>query len=429
MKIFSKGATTTLAAFSLVITGVPVTHAAEYPPGRSWVASWTASPQPVWGPDFIFPTNIPLKLSDQTVRQVARVSLGGPRVRIVLSNAYGRQPLEIGHATLALSGPSESILAHSFRSVTFGGQTSVTIPPGAPLVSDPVQLDVPTLSQLTVSIYLPNETRSSSFHWDGRQTAWIVPQDQTRAINFDGEKSRAITTTARLILSGIEVETVGSAQAVAVIGDSISDGATADLDADNRWPDFLAKRLTPHNVAVINTAISGGRLLSDGMGVSALARLDRDVLDQPGMRSVVVLIGINDISWPGTLLDPKGELPSFASLTDGYRQFVDRAHSRGVRVIGATLMPFEGALPATPLDNYYRVDKDSLRKKLNSWIRKSGIFDAVIDFDKILRDPSHPSRLNPRFDSGDHLHPSDSGSRIMAESISLDVLLPSLVPE
>lgn len=257
---------------------------------------------------------------------------------------------------------------------------------------------------------------------NGRQTGWIVAGDQTRASVLETTKRSA--TTARPLLTGIQVEAARPARAVAVLGDSITDGATASQDKDTRWPDFLAARLAPRGVAVINAGISGARLLSDGMGVNALARLERDVLAQPGVRSMIVLLGINDISWPGTAFAPKAVRPSLDELTAGFRQVIEQAHSRGIRVVGATLTPFEGALPDTPLEDYYHVDKDALRQELNEWIRRSGVFDAVIDFDAVLRDPAHPSRIDPRFDSGDRLHPGDAGNRAMAEAVDLDVLLP-----
>jgi len=209
-----------------------------------------------------------------------------------------------------------------------------------------------------------------------------------------------------------------------VIGDSITDGATASLDKDSRWPDFLAARLAPHGVAVVNAGISGARLLSDGMGVNALARLERDVLAQPGAQSVIVMLGINDISWPGTAFARDAQRPTLDAMTAGYRQLVEQAHARGVRVIGATLTPFENALPGTPLDDYYNSDKDALRQRVNDWIRHSGVFDAVIDFDAVLRDPAHPTRIAERYDSGDHLHPGDEGNRTMADAVDLDALLP-----
>ncbi|WP_409027751.1 SGNH/GDSL hydrolase family protein [Janthinobacterium sp. SUN098] len=388
----------------------------------SWLASWTASPQAVWGSDFVLPANVPAVLHGQTVRQVARLSVGGPRVRIVLSNAYGKVPLRIGAATVALAASGSAIEAGSLRTLTFSGQPAATMAPGAPLVSDPIDLSVPDLARLTVSVHLPQPSATATFHWDGRETAWIAPQDQTRSLRID-DAPGVQTTTARLLLSAIEVEAAPGAQAVAILGDSITDGASASLGIDARWPDFLAERLAPHGVAVINAGISGGRLLSDGMGENALARFERDVLAQPGVRTVVVLLGINDISWPGTAFAPRAQRPTLEELSSGYAQLVAQARSRGVRVIGATVTPFAGALPGTPLSDYYQKEKDALRQQLNAWIRTSGLFDAVLDFDALARDPAHPLRLLPAYDSGDHLHPGDAGNRALAEGIDLPLLL------
>jgi lysophospholipase L1-like esterase len=389
----------------------------------TWLASWTASPQAVWSSDFLFPSNVPAVLHGHTVRQVARLSVGGPRVRIVLSNAYGKVPLRIGEATVALAASGSAIKPGSLRTLTFAGQPSASVAPGAPIISDPVDLSVPDLARLTVSIHLPQASPVSTFHWDGRETAWIAPHDQTRAARIDDAQAGVQTTTARLLLSAIEVQAAPGTQAVAILGDSITDGASASLGMDARWPDFLAERLAPQGVAVINAGISGARLLSDGMGVNALARFERDVLAQPGVRSVVVLLGINDISWPGTAFAPRVQRPTLEELTAGYVQLVAQARSRGVRVVGATLTPFAGALPGTPLSDYYQPEKDALRQQLNAWIRSSGTFDAVLDFDAWARDPAHPLRLLPAYDSGDHLHPGDAGNRALAERIALPLLL------
>ena len=388
----------------------------------AWLASWSASPQAVWAPDFVLPANVPARLRDQTVRQVARLSMGGPRVRLVLSNAHGGTPLRLGAVTLALAAHGSAIEPHSLRTVTFAGRNTATIAPGAPLVSDPIALTVPDLARLAVSIHLPHDTAITTFHWDGRETAWIVPGDQTGRPAIDAAQPALQTTTARLLLSSIEVEAAPAASAVAVFGDSITDGAGASLGRDTRWPDALAERLAPQGVAVINAGISGARLLRDGMGVNALARFGRDVPGQSGVRTVIVLLGINDISWPGTAFDPHGRRPALEELTDGYRQLIAQAHSHGVRVIGVTLTPFEGALPGTPLADYYQPEKEALRQRLNAWIRSSASFDAVLDADALLRDPVQPRRLLPAYDSGDHLHPGDAGNRALAEAIDLRVL-------
>ncbi|SDR52457.1 Lysophospholipase L1 [Paraburkholderia fungorum] len=415
------------ASAALVValaTGCATITAPAVAQPSTWVATWQASPQPVWGSDFLFPANIPEVLRDQTLRQVARISVGGQRLRIVLSNAYGSQPVAVGRATVAWAGKQDAVTDGNVRTVTFGGRETASIAPGASLVSDPVALPVSALAQAMVSLYLPDTTPMTTFHWDGRQTAWIVPGDQSSALALTKTGGVMQSTTARPLLTGIDVETESAARAVIVIGDSITDGAAASLNQDSRWPDFLAARLAPYGVAVVNAGISGARLLSDGMGVNALARLNRDVLTQPGASSVIVMLGINDIAWPGTAFARTARRPALDDLTAGYRQLIEQAHRRGLRVIGATLTPFEGALPGTPLDNYYDTDKDALRQRVNDWIRHSGVFDAVIDFDAALRDPVHPARLAERYDSGDHLHPGDAGNRKMAEFVDLGALVP-----
>jgi len=425
MKIFSLSSAGLMFAsvFTVGAASLAANTVAAVP---NWVATWSASPQAVWAADFLFPVNAPRVLNDQTIRQVVRVSLGGPRMRIVLSNAYGLRPITLGKATAALPARDGAVAAGSLRTLTFGGRETATLLPGAALLSDPLAWSIPDLGQVTISVYLPQATPVGTFHWDGRQTGWILPGDQTRVAQLKSGPGAVQTTTTRLLLAGIQVETAAPARAVAVLGDSITDGAAASLDKNTRWPDFLAARLAPYGVAVVNAGISGGRLLSDGMGANALARLDRDVLAQPGVQSVIVLLGINDIAWPGTAFAPTGRQPTLAALTAGYRQLIAQAHSRGIRVIGATLTPFAGALPNTPLDNYYRFDKDALRGQVNAWIRHSGAFDAVIDFDALVRDPAHPKRMAARFDSGDRLHPGDAGNRAMAEAVDLHALLPHL---
>lgn len=407
MNRFSQLVTTALIGLSSAAS------AASAPPAPHWVASWQASPQPVWGAEFLFPTLVPAALQDQTFRQTARISLGGSRLRVRLSNAYGTQPLRIGAASVAARAGDTP------QPLSFEGQPGVLIGPGQERLSDPLPLATADRQALQVSVFVPGPMPVQTFHWEGRQTSWIAPGDQSQAQALSGASS----TTARLFLAGIEVEAPTSARSVVVIGDSITDGATASLDQDQRWTDHLAARLAPQGIAVVNAGISGGRLLRDGMGESAPARFQRDVLDQPGVSSVIVLIGINDISWPGTAFARKQARPTLAELQAGYRSLAEQAHRRGLRILGATLMPFAGALPGTPLDDYYHPDKDALRRQLNAWLRTDGPFDAVIDLDAALRDPADPSRMAAAYDSGDHLHPGDAGNRAMAEAVDLDVLL------
>lgn len=384
---------------------------------KSWVGTWMAAPQPVWEDGFALPTGIPATARNETIRQIVRVSLGGDRIRLVLSNRYGSAPLAIGAASVAVDAGS-GIVEETSRKVAFGGAPFVRIPAGASAVSDPVNLAIDDLSRIAVSIFLPERTPLTTFHWDSRQTGFIGNGDSTGKMELRAPKP----TTARLVLSHVLVETPNRGSVV-VIGDSITDGNGATMDADTRWPDFLAARLADRRIAVLNAGISGARLLSSKMGENALARFDRDVLALPRVRAAIVLIGINDISWPGTAFAPDDTMPSSETMIAGYRQLIARAQVHGVRIVGGTLLPFEGALEGTPLNDYHDPQKDALRQRMNGWIRKSDAFDAVVDFAAALADRNAPTRLDPRYDSGDHLHPGDLGNERMAETVDLDALL------
>lgn len=392
--------------------------------GGRWIGTWAASPQPVWQPDFFLPVAIPRGLLNQTVRQVARVSLGGNRVRIVLSNEYGDRPLAVGAARIGRAEPEGGVVPGSDRALTFAGSASVVVPPGAPVTSDPVDMAVPALGELAISVFFPGVTPVTTWHGDAVQTAYISkPEgDLTGSPRF----TAAQTALSRLFLSEIHVEARPGARAVVMFGDSITDGNSSTPDTNRRWPDFLAQRLAEAQqpVAVLNQGISGARVLRDRMGDNALARFDRDVLTTPYATSVVSMIGINDIGWPGTILVPDGEpAPSVEQIVAGYRQLIDRAHDHGLRILGATLTPFEGALEPTPIRGYFTEAKEAKRVEVNQWIRTSGAFDGVIDFDAATRDPANPRRIQAAFDSGDHLHPNDAGYRAMAAAVDLRALL------
>jgi lysophospholipase L1-like esterase len=387
-----------------------------------WIDTWSASPQPVWEPDFFAPAGIPRTLRNQTIRHVARISLGGSRVRVEFSNEYGEHPLVIGAAHVALAGEKDAIAPGSDRVLTFSGSTSITVPPGAPVWSDPVDLAVAALGSVAVSLFLPEVTPATTWHNDARQTAYISGEgDFTAAERFEP----AQTVTSRIFLSGIAVDAAPEARAVVLFGDSITDGDGSTLDANHRWPDFLAERLNKANpkVAVLNEGISGARVLRDRMGDNALARFDRDVLSHPRADTVVLMMGINDIGWPETILVPKGEpAPSAEDVIDGYEQIIARAHANGMRIIGATLTPFEDTFRGTPLYGYYSEAKEAKRAAINQWIRTSGAFDGVIDFDAATRDPANPKHIRAEYDKGDHLHPNDTGYKAMAESVDLGLL-------
>ena len=388
----------------------------------NWIDTWSASPQPDWGADFFAPVGVPRSLRDQTIRQVARVSQSGDRVRVELSNEYGEHPLVIGEARVALAGEGGAIVPGSDHVLTFGGQQGIVVPPGAPVWSDPVGLAVEDLGSLAVSLYLPEVAPTTTWHNDARQTAYISGNG-----NFAGDETfeAAVTVPSRIFLSGIAVDADPEARAVVLFGDSITDGDGSSLDQNNRYPDVLAERLVEAgaNVAVLNEGISGARVLSDRMGDNALARFDRDVLSHPGADTVVLMMGINDIGWPGTALVPEGEsAPSVEAILQGYRQLIDRAHVHDMRIIGATLTPFEDAFEGGPLEGYYDEDKEAKRQAVNDWIRTSGAFDGVIDFDAALQDPESPGRIRAEFDKGDHLHPNDAGYEAMAEAVDLELL-------
>ena len=390
------------------------------PSNARLVPAWTASQQATWGSDFLFPTNIPATLANRTLRQVVRLAIGGREVRVLLANTYGTRPIIVAGASIAASAGGSKTSPASGHALTFNGNAAVTIAPGSKILSDPVETTVPAGSDLAVSIYFSAEPQIESFHWDGRRTGYVLAGNQVAATS----PKVVETTTVRLLLAGVMVDAPGAKGTVVVMGDSITDGASATLDSETRWPDYLASRAAPRGIAVVNAGISGARLLSDGMGRSALARLDQDVLAQPGVRTLALLIGINDIAWPGTPFDPQGKVPTLEDIASGYRAIVDRAHASGVRVIGATLTPFAGALPGTPLaQTYFSRQKETLRLRVNDWIRSSGVFDAVVDYDRIMGDPVAPDHLLPAYDGGDHLHPGDAGNKAMADAIDLDTLI------
>lgn len=384
------------------------------------VPAWTASQQAIWGSDFLFPTNIPATLENRTLRQVIRLGIGGRSVRIVLSNAYGSKPVTIAGTHIAPSQGQGRVAPSGDRKVTFGNEDAVTIAPGASVVSDPVGTDVASGTEMAVSLFFARSPAIESFHWDGKRTGYVFGGNQLTA----PAPIALETTTARLLLASVLVDAPDAAGTVVVMGDSITDGAGATLDTDTRWPDFLAARAAPRGIAVVNAGISGARLLSNGMGGNALARLDRDVFAQPRARTLILMIGINDIAWPGTPFDRSSPIPSFAAMVAGYKAVIARAHASGIRVIGSTLAPFADALPGTPMGpTYYSTAKDALRTKVNDWIRTSGAFDAVLDFDRVLADPKATDRLARAFDSGDHLHPGDAGNKAMADAVDLQTLI------
>ena len=391
-----------------------------------WITTWAATPAPRWAEELPVPFDVPEVLGDQTIRQIARTSVGGDQMRIVISNEFGTRPVTIGSASVALSAGGSKIDPATVKPVTFGGKPSAVIPPGAPLISDPVDLPTKPLSGVAVSFYLPKRTGITSVHWDGVQTGYISSAgDKTMDADFNADS----TTKKRLFLSRILTNAKPDSTAVVFFGDSITDGNCSTPDTNNRWPDHIAERLQAEghpNVAVVNEAYSGDRVLTNGMGTNALSRFDMSVLSHPRVATVVMMMGINDIGWPGKdAITPSDPEPTAEDVIQGYKQIIDRAHDHGIRFVGVTLTPFTDTFKGLPIYGYYTPEKEKLRQAVNAWIRANKTADGLIDFDKVVEDPNRPGYINPAYDCGDHLHPNDAGYQAMAKAVDLNVLVPN----
>ncbi|MET1072092.1 MAG: SGNH/GDSL hydrolase family protein [Umezawaea sp.] len=364
-----------------------------------WVGTWGGAAAAGVGNGYV----------NYSIRNIVHTSVGGSAVRVRLSNRFSPQPVLMGHVSIAVSaraGYPEAV-AGSMRELTFGGSPTITIPAGADVLSDQVSLRVPRDGDLLVTTYTPSPSGPVTYHGLATQTSFF-----TRNGDFAMETSGASyneQTTAWHYVTGIDVRGSAAGGTVVAFGDSITDGAGATSGANKRWPDLLADRLGGR-LGVVNSGISGNRLLLDGggAGVNALARFDHDVLAETGVRSVILLEGINDIQQNPHQTDP-------APLITAYRQFIAQAHSHGIRVLGGTVLPFKGW-------QVYDPTLEATRQALNDFIRTGGAFDAVVDFDTAMRDPSDPLRMRPEYDSGDHLHPNDAGYQAMANAVNLGKL-------
>src|SRR5579862_1366886 len=386
-----------------------------------WITSWAASPMSANPPPLFGP--LPYSLHNQTLRQVLHLSAGGSRMRVRFTNEFGSAPLKIGAATITRIKPDGSLDRGGTRKLTFSGRSSTIVPAGAPLLSDPIELPVKALADVSLSIYFPEDTGPCTCHQMAIQDGFVSAAGDFTAADFPA----AQTVQSRGFISGVEVD-VPRGKTIVVLGDSISDGMGSTPNANRRWPDVLARRLNTGTAAwgIANEGISGNRVLEDGAGYSALARLDRDVLALPGVGYVIVFLGVNDLgisygkitlptsdpNAPPQVVPAPANLATAATMIAGYRQIIARVHARGAKVFGATIAPYEGAM-------YWSAQGEAIRVTINEWIRHGREFDAVLDFDAAFRDPDRPTRMAEAMQMGDHLHGNDAGYRTVADSIDL----------
>lgn len=392
--------------FALLIIVCNVTiFAGTVDSGKVWVGTWATAEQ------LVEPRNMPPEpgLSGNTLRQVVCVSIGGDNLRIRFSNEFSTSPVTMNLVHIALSAGNGSIKAETDKAITFGGKPEVTMAPGKAVTSDPVEFVLVPRSKVAITIYFGNTSSDVTGHPGSRTTSYILKGNEVSKADF----TDAAETEHWYVIEGIDVSASNNAASVVTLGNSITDGRGSGTNKQDRWPDELAKRLLSNNytkqVAVLNMGIGGNCVLRNCLGPSAVSRFDRDVLKQNGVRWLIILEGINDIGgsrgkeWADKVAD---------GLNAEYAKMIDSAHAKGIRVYGATMAPFGGSFYDSP-------EHESAWKTVNDWIRTSGKFDSVIDFDAALEDPKNPLHLLPEFDSGDHLHPNEKGYRKMAEVIDL----------
>jgi lysophospholipase L1-like esterase len=398
----------------ILLLAAPLPSAQATTNTQLWIGTWAASQQ-IPEPQNSLPTD---DLRDATLRQIVRISAGGAILRVHLSNAFGTDPLHFTsvHIARPLSPASPTIDPASDKPLAFAGSTDVTIPAGAEYISDPIDYPVAPLTNFAITVHLDAPPTRETSHPGSRSTSYYLHGDSVSATSLPDAKH----TDHWYQLSGIDVLAPAGAATIVALGDSITDGHATTTNGNDRWTDILAERLqasaATRTIGVLNQGIGGNHLVTDGLGPNALARIDRDVIAQPGVRWLIVFEAVNDIGGLTRLAEasPAEHAAFVARILAAYQQIIDRAHAHGIEVIGATITPFGGSDyyhpgPATEAD----------RQTINAWILAPGHFDAVLDFDKVIRDPAHPDRILPADDCGDHLHPGPAGYRAIGESIPL----------
>lgn len=404
-----------------------------------WVGTWATAAQ----------RGVPGHLQtfhNQTLRLIVHVSAGGSKIRVRISNIFGDKPVSIGAAHVARRVKGPDIDFATDRALTFHGLGSTRLDARSVITSDPVDLDVPQLSDLAISLYFPGDAVAATSHALALQTNYASSDIGNYTAKATFPEAKKISQWP--FLTGVDVRLSAGGAAIAAFGSSLTDGDGSTVDANRRWPDVLAERLQNRGgrnvpLGILNVGIIGNRLLNDSespgqsggppplgpvfqelgpvLGEAGLRRFERDVLAQAGVKYVIVGLGVNDILFPGSFI-PATQTVNSESIISGYRKLIERGHNRKIRLIGSTIPPFEHAIFRNPsFDHFYSPEKDQVREQVNRWIRSSGEFDGIIDFDVAVRDPSRPSQILPSYDSGDHLHPNDAGNIAQANAIPLSL--------